>query len=107
MQTLGDKAKLSTTSSPPALGESLLSLFFFLVVLGFGVWTQGFELAKQVLYLNHTSSPFCSGCFGDGGLKNYLPELILNLDPPHLSLPSSYRLTGVSHQSPALFSCHH
>jgi hypothetical protein len=35
-----------------------------------GVWTQGFMLAKQVLYhLCHTSSPFCSGylfmfCFG-------------------------------------------
>jgi hypothetical protein len=27
----------------------------------------GFEIAKQVLYhLSHTSSPFCSGYFGDG-----------------------------------------
>jgi hypothetical protein len=29
-------------------------------------------LAKQLLYgLNHTSSPFCSGYFGDGDLTNY------------------------------------
>jgi hypothetical protein len=31
-----------------------------------GVWTQGFALTKQELYhLSHTSSPFCSGYFGD------------------------------------------
>jgi hypothetical protein len=36
-------------------------------------------LAKQVLYcLNHTSSPFCSGYFGNGGLVNYLPRLVSN-----------------------------
>jgi hypothetical protein len=30
---------------------------------------QGFALAKQVLYcLSHSSSSFCSGYFGDGGL---------------------------------------
>jgi hypothetical protein len=28
---------------------------------------HGFMLAEQALYpLNHTSSPFCSGYFGDG-----------------------------------------
>jgi hypothetical protein len=46
----------------------------------------GFELAEQVLYcLSHTSSPFCSGYFGD----YYLPGVALNHDPPDLSLPSS------------------
>jgi hypothetical protein len=37
--------------------------------------------------LSHTSSPFCSGYFGDGGLMNYLPGLTLNHDFPDLSLP--------------------
>jgi hypothetical protein len=32
------------------------------------VWIQDLILAKQVLYcLSHTFSPFCCGCFGDGG----------------------------------------
>jgi hypothetical protein len=40
-------------------------------------------LAEQVLYyLNHTSSPFCSGYFGDGNLVNYLPGLSSNGDLP-------------------------
>jgi hypothetical protein len=46
--------------------------------------------AKQVLYCwNHTSSPFCSGYFGDGGLLNYLPGLASNHDPPELNLQNS------------------
>jgi hypothetical protein len=62
----------------------------FICFSGIAVWTQGFTLAKQVLYfLNYTSSPFYSGYFRDGGLMNYLPGLALNLDPPDLSLPSS------------------
>jgi hypothetical protein len=57
---------------------------------GTGVRTHGFTLAKQSLYcLNHTSSPFCSGYFGDGGLENYMPRLVSNCDPPHLSLSCS------------------
>jgi hypothetical protein len=40
------------------------SLFFFFG--GTWIWIQGFPLAKQVLYcLSHTSSPICSGYFGD------------------------------------------
>jgi hypothetical protein len=36
---------------------------------GSGVQTQGLMLAIQVFYcLNHASSPFCSGYFGDGGV---------------------------------------
>jgi hypothetical protein len=39
--------------------------FSFLMGLGFEL---GFALAKQMLYhLNHYSSSFCSGYFGDGG----------------------------------------
>jgi hypothetical protein len=39
--------------------------------------------------LSHTYSPFCSGYFGDGGLKNYLPGLASNHDPHDFSFPSS------------------
>jgi hypothetical protein len=39
--------------------------------------------------LSHTSSPFCSGYFGDGSLKNYLPGLASNCYPAHLILLSS------------------
>jgi hypothetical protein len=55
---------------------------------------QGFVLTKQVLYcLSHRSSPFCSGCFGDGGLTNYSPGLTSNLDPLDLSLTNSQDYT--------------
>jgi hypothetical protein len=47
-------------------------------------------LLKQELYhLSQTSSPFCSGYFGDGGLVNCLPGLDSNHDLSDLSLPSS------------------
>jgi hypothetical protein len=60
--------------------------FFF---CGTEVWTQAFTFSKQALYcLGHTSSPFCSGCLGDGGLRNYVPRLALNLCSPDLSLSS-------------------
>jgi hypothetical protein len=49
--------------------------------------------------LSHTSSPFCYGDFGDGGLMNYLPGLTLNWNPLSLSLPRA-RITGMSHQQP-------
>jgi hypothetical protein len=46
------------------LREGLFFALFFSVEQ---VLTQGFTLRKQVLYhLSHTSTPFCSGCFGDG-----------------------------------------
>jgi hypothetical protein len=61
--------------------------FFFLVGLEFEL---SFTLAKQVLYgLIHTSSPFCSAYFKDGGLSNCLPRLASNHDSPDLSLPGS------------------
>jgi hypothetical protein len=44
---------------------SFLFCLFFCVL----VWTQGFALATKILYhLSHTSSPLCSGYFGDGVL---------------------------------------
>jgi hypothetical protein len=60
------------------------SLFFFFP-------SFACKLAKLAVYcLSHTSSPFCSGYFGDGGLLNYLSGLALNHDPPDLSLPRSF-----------------
>jgi hypothetical protein len=46
-------------------------------------------LAYKACFLNHTSSPFCSGYFGDGDLINCFPGLTLNQDSPDLSLPNS------------------
>jgi hypothetical protein len=72
----------------------------FLAIWGVEFLTQGFVLAKQMPYcLSHTSSPFCSGCFGDGGLMNmnYLLGLASNLD-----LPKKLELQkGMSHRCPA------
>jgi hypothetical protein len=40
--------------------------------------------------LSHTSSPFCSGDFGDGVSRTICPGLTSNCDPPNLSLPSGW-----------------
>jgi hypothetical protein len=41
--------------------------FGLFIFIGTVVGTQGFTLAKKVLYhLSHTSSPFFSVCFGEG-----------------------------------------
>jgi hypothetical protein len=42
------------------------------------------------LQSRHTSSPFCSGYFGDRDFENYLPGLASNHDLPNISLPSSW-----------------
>jgi hypothetical protein len=77
---------LSTTGVPNIHHKSLIS-FSFLV--GWNL-NSGLHVAKQVLFhLSHTSSPFCSGDFGDGGLLYYLLGLASNHDPPDLSLPNS------------------
>jgi hypothetical protein len=56
---------------------------------------------KQALYhLRYTTSPFSSGCFGDGGLLNSLPRLASNLSPLNLSLLMA-RITGLSYWRPA------
>jgi hypothetical protein len=72
-------------------GRNPGNCFFFFFFFGVtGVSTQGFTLAKQALYnLSHTSSPLCSGYFGDGSLSNSLPGLASNHKPLDLSLPSS------------------
>jgi hypothetical protein len=50
----------------------------------------GFKLKNWHVGNRHsTSSPFCSGYFGDGGLTNYLPWLASNYEPPNFSLPNS------------------
>jgi hypothetical protein len=41
-------------------------------------------------YFSHTSSPFYSSYFEDGGLTNYLPRLASNHDLSDLNLPCSY-----------------
>jgi hypothetical protein len=68
--------------SPPQRKELLI---FFLVGLVFE-----FTLAKQLLYyLSYTSSAFPSDYFGRWRLKNSLPRLAPNLDPPNFILESS------------------
>jgi hypothetical protein len=64
------------------------TLFFFLVGLGLNSGLCAYKAGG--ILLEHTSSPFCSGYFGDGrmGLMNYLLGLALNHHPPDLRLPS-------------------
>jgi hypothetical protein len=65
---------------------------------GSEVLTEGFALAKQALYcLSHTSSPFCSDYFGDGGLKTYLPGLASNHTLP-ISASQEARITDMNHR---------
>jgi hypothetical protein len=69
-------------------GEGFFFVFFFLwqdwgLKVGFCICKAG------VLQIELTSSPFCSGSFGDGGFSNYSLRLASNHDPPDLSLPSS------------------
>jgi hypothetical protein len=83
MITYNDFKDLAKERNSPPL------FFSFSFWLDWGL-NSGLQLAKQALYLlSHTSSPFCCGYFGDGGLVNYLPRLDLNLDPHDLSHPSS------------------
>jgi hypothetical protein len=72
----------STTGKPSGQSPGAKLLFdnfcfglFWFTFYGTGVGTQGFELAKQAPYhLSHTTSPFFSGYFADGGLMNNLAE---------------------------------
>jgi hypothetical protein len=53
--------------------------------------SQGFMLATQAFYhFSNTSSPFCSGYLGGGGLSKYFPGLASNHDRPEFSLPSNW-----------------
>jgi hypothetical protein len=61
----------------PSFTVTAFKFFFFFWWTG--VWTQGFALAKQVLYLfSHASSPFCAGCFWRRDLENNSPGLASN-----------------------------
>jgi hypothetical protein len=51
----------------PILCYLIIVWYLFVCMYGTGVWTQDFMLATQAVYhLSHTSSPFCSGYFGEG-----------------------------------------
>jgi hypothetical protein len=70
---------LGTPEPSGAAHGPLLKIMCFSLNEPMGFCTQGFVLAKQVLYcLSHTSSLFWSAYFGDRGLVNYLPRLTLN-----------------------------
>jgi hypothetical protein len=73
---------------------------FFGFVFSFGttgVWTQGYEYAKQLLYpLSHTSSPFCPGYSGDSVLWTICPCWPQTLILP-ISASQVARITGVGH----------
>jgi hypothetical protein len=75
-------------------------LGFFLFFGWTGVWTQGFVLAKQVLYsLSYASSPFCSGCFEDGILRTICLGWPQTLILP-MSASQIVKITGMSHKHP-------
>jgi hypothetical protein len=60
--------------------------------VGLGGLNSGIQVCKAgvvLYYLSYTSSPFCSGYFGDGGVEKYLLRLVSNHNPPDLSIPSS------------------
>jgi hypothetical protein len=60
--------------------------------------TQGFMLTNQALYcVNHTSSPFCSGCFGDEVSQTICPGWPQTSILP-ISASQVARITGVSHR---------
>jgi hypothetical protein len=54
------------------------------------------ESRKAVYHLRHTSSPFSSGYFGDGGLMNYLPKVVVNHNPTNLIFPSNLKILASS-----------
>jgi hypothetical protein len=76
----------------------LFFFFFFLVGLGFGL-----RPAKQVFYcLSHTSSPFCSGYFGDGVTELFaLAGLGITVLP--ISVSQVSRITGMSTNTQLFF----
>jgi hypothetical protein len=99
-----EASKLFSTQAPfyipPAVGGSAsfpisLPILAFCGFLGFVLMSLGFELRALDLQgrrshcLSHSSSPFYSGHFEDGGSLKYLPRLASNLNPPNVSFPSS------------------
>jgi hypothetical protein len=82
VQSISDKAYLTCVA---------IYTFFFFFLLGLGFELRASHTVRKAgaLLLSCTSSSVCSGCFGDGGLMNYLHGMALNCDSPDLSLPSS------------------
>jgi hypothetical protein len=65
---------------------------FFIIIFWSGtvVWTQGFDLARQVLYhLRHAPSPFCFSYFSDR-VSYFLPRADLRLKSSYTGLPLSW-----------------
>jgi hypothetical protein len=87
------------SSNSPKRKETAYMFYLFILV------GLGFELRASHHCLNHTSSPFCSGYFGDGGLVNYLPGLTSNHDPPLPPISASQvaRIIGVSYWCLAIY----
>jgi hypothetical protein len=69
--------------------QSKVFLFiYFTFLCGTRVLTKGFALVRQVLYhLSHTSSPFFSGYFGDGGSHELFAWAGLKLQSSQSQLP--------------------
>jgi hypothetical protein len=76
-----------------SLGVLFVSVWFWVLV---GLRFE-FRACKAALYhLSHTSSPFCSGCFGDGVSRKiclgWLQTLIFSMSASQVA-----RIPGVSH----------
>jgi hypothetical protein len=66
---------------------------------------SGHQTCKHLYLLSHSTSPFYSGYFGNGGgwfSQSICPRLALNPDPPNLSLLNSW-ITGMSYLAPGFF----
>jgi hypothetical protein len=63
------------------------SKLFFLVGLGFEL--RALHLQSRCFVTSATPPVYFALAILEMGVSNYLPKLASNLDPPHLSLPSS------------------
>jgi hypothetical protein len=77
-------------------GMFVCLVVYFLVGLGFEL--RALHLQSRCSTVSHTSSPFCSGYFGDGGLVNSLPLMATQTPFSSISASQVIRITGVSHQ---------
>jgi hypothetical protein len=77
--------------------STVISVIILFFCVGLGLRAPGFQLTKQVLYVSHTSSPFCSGYFGDGFSRTICLSYLQATNLP-ISASQVVRITGVSHQ---------